>query len=106
MRPAVGKASAGPADETGQGVRDRKSGADSPHRAMTLDSDRAMSRCNARSEVAMAVAVLSLLFVGGVGVVAAAQHAGSHAEMLEWMGGLMLVSGLLGLGVSLAHSGG
>ena len=54
----------------------------------------------------MAATILTLLLAGGVGLVAAAQRPGSHAAMLERLGGLMLVLGLLGLGFQMAHAGG
>ena len=54
----------------------------------------------------MAATILILLFTGGIALVAAAQRPGSHAAVLERLGGLMLVSGLLGLGYALARSAG
>ncbi len=54
----------------------------------------------------MATAILVLLFTAGVGLVAAAQHLGSHAGRLERLGGLLLVAGFVGLGFELAQSGG
>lgn len=53
----------------------------------------------------MATTVLILLFTCGTGLVAAAQRVRSHAAGLEWLGGLMLVSGCVGLGFELAHAG-
>lgn len=50
--------------------------------------------------------VLVLLFVGGVGLVAAAQRPGAHGSLMERLGGLMLVSGLVGLGFALARAAG
>lgn len=54
----------------------------------------------------MAATILVFLFTCGIGLVAAAQRSGSHAELLERLGGLLLVSGLVGLGIELAHSAG
>lgn len=51
----------------------------------------------------MATAILVLLFTASIGRVVAAQRPGSHAATL---GGLMLVSGLVGLGFTLARSAG
>ena len=73
---------------------------------MTLDDHCAIGRCIPASEVVLAAAILTLLFTSGTGLVAAAQRPGSHAALLERLGGLMLVSGFLGLGFALAQSGG
>ncbi len=54
----------------------------------------------------MPATILIFLLAGGIGLVAAAQRFGAHAAMFERLGGLMLVSGLLGLGFELAHARG
>lgn len=54
----------------------------------------------------MPATILIFLLAGGVGLVALAQRSGRHAETFERLGGLMLVSGLLGLGFELAHARG
>ena len=54
----------------------------------------------------MLLAILIMTFITGVSLVALARRAASHAALLEWLGGLLLVVGLVALGFGLAHSGG
>ena len=54
----------------------------------------------------MAIAILVFLLAAGVGLVAAAQRVGAHAELLELLGGFMLAAGLVGLGFELARPAG
>ncbi len=54
----------------------------------------------------MQPAILSTTFIIGVGLVALARRAPTHASALEWLGGLLLVVSLVGLGFGLARHGG
>ena len=54
----------------------------------------------------MPLTILTLLFTCGIGLVALGQRSEAHATLVERLGGLMLVSGLVGLGFELAQSTG
>ena len=79
---------------------------DSPIRVTPLDRGRGTGHSIRPCEAEMQPAILSMAFLSGIGLVALARLVPSHAALLEWLGGLLLVVGLVALGFGLAQHGG